>query len=110
MTDVSIQRNLPRMKEELARLMSDPEIAAAQRLFGGVSSRQDRGAFWQRRIRPRFYAELTSPRMEKLSRLHAHFGANVFLSGPQVVPDAVVARDPGGQWGFTVEMPLETQH
>jgi len=48
--------------------------------------------------------------MEKLSRLHAHFGANVFLSGPQVVPDAVVARDPGGQWGFTVEMPLETQH
>jgi len=108
-TDVSIQRNLPRMKEELARLMSDPEIAAAHAYSVGCH----RAKIEELLATPdsaRFYAELTSPRMEKLSRLHAHFGANVFLSGPQVVPDAVVARDPGGQWGFTVEMPLETQH
>jgi len=48
--------------------------------------------------------------MEKLSTLHAHFGANVFLQGPGTVPDEVVARAQDGDWVFTVEREEETQH
>ena len=56
-----------------------------------------------------FYAELTGPRMEKLSRMHRHFGANVFLTGPECVPDEVLQRDPDEKFFFTVERG-ETAH
>ena len=34
--------------------------------------------------------DLTGNRMERLSRMHHHFGANVFLAGPDVVPDDAI--------------------
>lgn len=47
--------------------------------------------------------------MERLSRMHHHFGANVFLAGPDVVPDDVVNTDHPKDYFFTVDR-VETQH
>ncbi|NRB17847.1 MAG: glycosyltransferase family 2 protein [Rhodobacteraceae bacterium] len=49
-----------------------------------------------------FYAALTSQRLEKLSKMHAHFGANVFLAGPDVIPDEILSQDPDENLFFTV--------
>ncbi len=100
--DRSIQRMIPALREEYARLMADPEIRAAhehsvarhREKIEELKAREDYSAF---------YRELTSPRMRKLSRLHSHFGANVFLSGPQVIPDEIVEKDPAEPFVFTVE-------
>jgi len=107
--DDSIQRNLPAMRAELARLMADPEIAAAH-AHSVACHRAKIDELLALPQAARLHAELTGPRMEKLSRLHTHFGANVFLAGPRVVPDEVAARAPGGGWSFTVDAPVETQH
>ncbi|MBQ66962.1 MAG: hypothetical protein CMH07_08620 [Marinovum sp.] len=40
-----------------------------------------------------FYETLTSPRMEKLSKMHKYFGSNVFFNGPQCIPDDIVWAD-----------------
>jgi len=108
-SDHSIQCRLPRMKDELARLMADPDIAAAHAHCVACH----RAKITELRTTDtyaRFFAELTSPRMEKLSTLHSHFGANVFLSGPEVVPDDIVAKSQGEDWFFTIEQQGSTQH
>ncbi len=106
--DLSIQRMLPALREEMDRLLQDPQIAAAhansvkahRRKIDELRATENYAAF---------YAELTSPRMERLSRMHARFGANVFLAGPQVVPDEIVEKDPDEDFFFTVEKG-ETAH
>lgn len=107
--ELSIQRRLPRMKEEIARLMADPEIAAAHE-YSVACHRAKIAELRATENYSKFYGELTSPRMEKLSTLHTHFGANVFLQGPGTVPDEVVAKKQGGDWFFTVEQKTTTQH
>jgi hypothetical protein len=107
--DLSIQKRLPMMKDELARLMSDPEIAAAHT----HSVACHRAKIYELRATEtyaRFFEELTGDRLEKMSRLHAHFGSNVFLSGPGIVPDEVLSHDPHQDWFFTVEATEETAH
>jgi hypothetical protein len=32
----------------------------------------------------------------------SHFGTNVFLAGPEGIPDEIVARDPSEEFQFTV--------
>ncbi len=86
--DTSIQRMLPRLQQEISRLMADPETAAAHRAC--VARHRDRIAVL--RATPAyaaFYDELTSPRMEELCRMQAHFGAAVFAAGPGVIPDDI---------------------
>ena len=107
--ELSIQRRLPGMKEEIARLMADPEIAAAHE-YSVACHRAKIAELRATENYSKFYGELTSPRMEKLSTLHTHFGANVFLQGPGTVPDEVVARKQGEDWFFTVERETTTQH
>ncbi|WP_108838525.1 glycosyltransferase family 2 protein [Tateyamaria sp. Alg231-49] len=107
--ETSILSRLPAMKAELARLMSDPDIAAAH-AHSVVAHRAKIDALRGTENYAQFYAELTSPRMQKLSTLHTHFGANVFLSGPGVVPDDIVDRAQGDDWFFTVEQQGTTQH
>lgn len=100
--DVSIRRMLPVVKAEYDRLLEDPEIAAAY----AHSVACHRAKIAELKTRPdyaAFYDTLTGARMQKLARLHDHFGANVFLSGPDVVPDEIVARDPDEPFFFTVE-------
>lgn len=105
----SIQTRLAMMRTELAKLMQDPEIAAAHR-HSVACHRAKIDELRATENYSSFYAELTSPRMENLSRLHGHFGSNVFLSGPGVIPDDIVAQDPDAEWFFTVELQGDTAH
>ncbi len=82
--------------------MSDAEIATMHR----VCVEKHREKIAELKTRPdyaAFYAELTGTRLEKLSRLLPHFGSNVFLAGPEAIPDEIIARDPGEDFFFTVE-------
>lgn len=100
--DLSIQRMLPAAKAEFDRLMADPEIAGMHDRC--VAMHRDKIA--ELRAAPnnaKFYADLTGPRLDKLSRLLSHFGSNVFLAGPEAIPDEVVDRDPDDEFFFTVE-------
>lgn len=107
--ELSIQSRLPMMQAELARLMADPEIKAAH--DSAVRAHRDKiDALRATETYANFYADLTGVRLEKLSRLHGHFGSNVFLSGPEVVPDEVLSKDPEDDWFFTVELAGETAH
>lgn len=107
--ELSIQSRLPAMKAEIDRLMADPDIAAAH-AHSVACHRAKIDALRATENYAKFYEELTSARMEKLSTLHTHFGANVFLSGPQVVPDEIVDKTSGEDWFFTVEQQGSTQH
>lgn len=106
--DHSIQRMLPALKAEYDKLLADTEIAGRQ----AHCVRMHRAKIEELRATPNyadFYADLTGSRLERLSRLHGHFGANVFLAGPSVIPDEVVSREPGEDFFFTVEKG-ETAH
>ncbi|MEO0932080.1 MAG: hypothetical protein AAFY14_15775, partial [Pseudomonadota bacterium] len=107
--DLSIQPRRAMMEAELARMMADPEIAAAH--IDAV--KQHRAKISALRARPdydQFYRLLTGNRLQALSRLHRHFGANVFLSGPDVIPDDILSRDPDEDWFFTVNRDGDTAH
>ncbi|MFP7672310.1 glycosyltransferase family 2 protein [Marivita sp. S0852] len=107
--ELSIQTRLPMMRKELARLMADPEIAAAH--DAAVKAHRAKiDALRATENYANFYADLTGARLEKLSRLHHHFGSNVFLSGPEVVPDEMLSRNADEDWFFTVELTGETAH
>ncbi len=95
--DRSIQRRLPALRAELARLMADPEIAAAH-LAATAAHRAKIDALRATERYAAFYAEITGERLSRLSRMHAHFGAKVFLAGPDCIPDA--ALDHAGEEGF----------
>ena len=105
----SIQKRIPMMQERLSALMADPEIAeqhhacvAAHRAkIDELKARPDQSAF---------FAELISPRMAQLSKMHNHFGANVFLAGPQVIPDEIVHDSHPPDFFFTVKRAKETGH
>ncbi|CTQ50419.1 glycosyltransferase family 2 protein [Jannaschia donghaensis] len=108
--DTSIQRMLPALEAEMATLRSLPGVAeqhdrcvAAHR--ARIAELRAGGAF------AAFYAEITGERMERLSRMHRHFGANVFLAGPDSVPEAIW-RDPApaDDLFFTVGDVDETAH
>lgn len=106
--DRSIQRHIPKMQAELARLMEDPEIAA-QHHACVAAHRAKIDELKTDPAQAAFYAALNTPRMQKLSRMHRHFGANVFLSGPDCVPDDVVWGEHAPDYLFTVKRG-ETQH
>ncbi|WP_425437073.1 glycosyltransferase family 2 protein [Litoreibacter ponti] len=101
--DTSAQTKLPLLQAEYDRLMADPEIAAAH----AHCVAQHRAKIAELKATEnyaKFYDDLTGERMQRLSRLHTHFGANVFLSGPDVVPDEVAFKDdPPQDFFFTVK-------
>jgi hypothetical protein len=84
----SIQRMLPELQAEMARMLADPEIAA-QHEACVVAHRAKIAELQGQAVPSAFYAELTSARMEELCRMQRHFGSAVFAEGPQVVPDWV---------------------
>ena len=97
----SIQRMIPALEAEMARLLADPDIAAAHE----YSCRKHREKIEELKTRDdmlELFRELTGDKLRKLSRMHAHFGANVFLSGPGVIPDGIAEKDPGSDFWFTV--------
>ncbi|MCT2538363.1 glycosyltransferase family 2 protein [Sedimentimonas flavescens] len=106
--DLSIQRALPKAQGEMRRLLADPEIAAAH----AECVAAHRAKITELRADPgygAFFDEITSQKMQRLSRLHGHFGANVFLAGPTCIPDEIAAKDPAERFFFTVER-QETVH
>ena len=100
--DHSIQRMIPAMRIELDKMMADPDIATAH-AHSVKMHRIKINELKATKNYAAFFKDLTGSRMEKLSRMHAHFGANVFLLGPEVVPDEVVEKDPDEKFFFTVE-------
>lgn len=100
--------------EETSIRRLDARVAAERdrlRRLPGVTEAHEAAVAWHRarietlKRKPDFaalYAEITGPRLEKLSRMTPNFGAHVFYRGPDVIPDAIVARDPGKSFYFTV--------
>lgn len=107
--DRSIQTKSALVQAELDRLMSDPELRAAHE-FSVQKHRTKIDELRATDTYAKFYSELTGSRMERLSRMHNHFGANVFLAGPESVPDEVVEMENvPDDFFFTVEK-SETTH
>ncbi|WP_432448876.1 glycosyltransferase family 2 protein [Aliiroseovarius marinus] len=106
--ELSIQRMIPRLQEAFDALMADEDIRREHTACVAAH----RAKIDELKATPnyaKFYEELTGPRLEKLSRMHSFFGANVFLQGPGSVPDEVVARDLEPPFFFTVA-DGETEH
>jgi len=101
-SDNSIALTHAAMKSELARLLDDPEIRRAHERSVALH-RAKIAELLERPDYRTFYEQLCSARMKKLSRLHGHFGSGVFWSGPQVVPDDIVEKDPDERFFFTVD-------
>jgi predicted ester cyclase len=100
-TDTSIQRMIPALRTEYTRLMADPDIAAAHAQC--VANHQSRITALRATETPAaFYAELTSPRMERLCRMQPHFGSAVFAAGPGVIPDAILTQTLKPDFFFTI--------
>ncbi len=106
--NTSILRMAEPLKAELSSLKADPDIAA-QHNACVRSHRQKIEALRKTKSFADFFEEITSERMKRLSRMHRHFGANVFLGGPHLVPDEIVFKEDDGEFFFTVERP-ETSH
>ncbi len=98
----SIMRMIPLVEAEMARLLEDPEIRAAhEHCIAEHRAHIDR--LMATENYSKFYGDITGERMQKLSRMHLHFGSAVFHSGPDCVPDDVVFNDQPADFFFTVE-------
>ncbi|WP_299817053.1 glycosyltransferase family 2 protein [uncultured Jannaschia sp.] len=104
--DLRMQAHAAALADGIAELRALPGVAAAH----DACVRAHRARIAALKAVPAnaaFLAEITGPRLDRLSRMHAHFGANVFLAGPGSVPDAVTFADHPPDFFFTVE-PVET--
>ena len=97
----SIRRHDARVAAEKAALLALP----------GVADAHEAAVAWHRsriaalRGMPDYallYDEITSPRMERLSRMATKFGMAVHMAGPHVIPDEVANRDSADDFFWTV--------
>ncbi len=101
--DRSIQTKLPLLQAEFDQLMSDPELKAAHD-FSVAKHRAKIDELRATENYAKFYEELTGPRMERLSQMHDYFVANVFLVGPESVPEEISnMKEVPDDFFFTVE-------
>jgi len=100
-TDASIQRMLPRLRAEFDKLLADPDIAAAHE-HSILRHRTRIEELKQTAQYASFYDDLTSARLQRLSRQHRHFGSAVFLHGPGCIPDDFPQGDLPPDFLFTV--------
>ena len=107
--DDRMRRMLPKLTAEYDALLADPDIKAAHNACVEAHQRKIEALKKQPKYKA-FFEMLISDRMRKLSRLHGHFGTNVYLSGPSVIPEELVERDPDEEFFFTVEHAGEAQH
>lgn len=106
--DHSIKRMLPELRAEFEALLEDPDIAAAH----AYSVARHRTRIDELKAAPKysaFYAELIGDRLQRLSRLHTHFGSAVFLSGPGCIPDDILTKELPSDFLFTVPK-AKTEH
>ncbi|NSX54320.1 glycosyltransferase family 2 protein [Parasulfitobacter algicola] len=100
-TDRTILRLLPKVQVEYDAFLADPDIAA----LNNICITHHHAKISELKLRDdyaKFYKELTSPRSQTLSRLHHHFGSNVFLAGPAVIPDDIIKQELPKDFFFTV--------
>ena len=102
--DRSIRRYDTRVAEERARLAGRPGIEAAHEA-SVAWHREQIAELMQVDDFEELYGEITGERLRHLSRMLKHFGSNVFLSGPDVIPDEVLERPAVGDWQFTIPKP-----
>lgn len=107
--DTSIQRRQAATLAERQRLAALPGIAA-QHDACVAAHRQRIAQLRQADAFADFYDSIRSEKMRKLSRMHSIFGANVFLAGPDCVPDEVVAGDHPSDYFFTVDTVPDAAH
>ncbi|SOH95502.1 Glycosyl transferase family 2 [Monaibacterium marinum] len=84
---------IPMIQAEFDKLISYPEIAAQH----NASVEAHRTRIAELRLRPDYealHAEITGSRLNKLSRLHVLFGKQVFMDGPDSVPNGFEDRVP----------------
>ncbi len=102
--NLSIRRLQPRVDQEKSALLALP----------GVREAHERSVAWHKaritalKADPDYvtiFEQITSPRMEHLSRMATYFGANVHLLGPQVIPDDIAGRDPSEPFFWSVKLP-----
>lgn len=111
--DKSIQRMIPALQAEWDNLMNDPKIGAAH--ANCVQKHRARIAELLADPEPKaFYNTLNSPRYQVLSRILSAFGSNVFLAGPESIPQSLVDRftdEPLPEdFFFTVDRPSDAKH
>lgn len=107
--DARMHLMLPKLKTQYDAMLADPEIRAAHEAC--VTAHQKKIIRLKEQPKYKaFFEMLVSERMRKLSRLHGHFGTNVYLSGPSVIPDAIIERDPDEEFFFTIEHVGEAEH
>ncbi len=105
----SIQRMIPALRAEWNRLLGDPEIGAAH--AAAVAAHRAKISELRAEAQPEaFYAELTGPRLEQLSRMLQMFGSAVFNAGPGVIPPDLHERALAPDFFFTVEHAGEAEH
>lgn len=83
--DRTILNKITRTKEKLSELMADNEIAAQHKACVEAHAKR----IEELKKRPDYlemYETLKSERLNKLSRLHAHFGRDIFMTGPDAIP------------------------
>ncbi|UWQ20369.1 glycosyltransferase family 2 protein [Jannaschia sp. W003] len=105
----SMLRHVPALEREMARLLAMPGVEAQHRACV-EAHRAKIAALRATEAFGAFYGDITGARMRRLSRIHAAFGANVFLAGPEAVPDDVVFGEHGEGFFFTLEGVEETAH
>lgn len=103
--DRSIARMLPATRALFDQMMADPDISAAHAACV-TAHREKIAALRATEKYAAFFSEITSDRMRKLSRMLPHFGSNVFLSGPDVVPDDVFEKAGDPSFFFTIKEPV----
>jgi len=102
--DLSIQRHVHGVNTALAEYMRDPEIAAAH----GETVAAHRARISALKTDAEFrtlFDKLSGDQFKRLSRMHRHFGMNVFLHGPSVVPDRVFEPDLPANFFFNTGPP-----
>ena len=99
--DGSIQRMIPALQAEYDRLLADPEISYAHEAC--VAAHRARIADLRQAAQNiAFFDDLTSPRLQALCRLQAHFGSAVFAAGPEVIPPDLHLQPLPPEFFFTV--------
>jgi len=107
--DHSIKRMLPALRVEMDRLLSDPDIAQMHAKCV-AAHREKIDALKAQKKYAKFYSELTSDRMQRLSQQLPHFGTNVFLAGPNVIPEDVALAEHPKNFVFNVARQKTTAH
>ncbi|MDD9977779.1 MAG: glycosyltransferase family 2 protein [Boseongicola sp.] len=101
--DTSIQRLSPKVLEEKSALLALPKVRELHE--SSVAWHKARiAALKEQDAYREIFDAITGPKLQRLSRMLSHFGSNVFLAGPEVIPDDVAKRSNDGDWLFTVKL------